>query len=208
LQPISVIVLAGGKSRRMGVNKALLKVDQNETLIARVLHNMQALSDDLIIVSNSPELYADLDARQVGDEFEEAGPLAGIHAGLLAAKYDWIFAVACDMPLVDHRLARYMVLLSKGHDAVVPQIGGDFEPLHALYKKTCRPAIEARLQAGQRRVVSFFSDVRVRYVEPREVAIFDPEGHSFFNANRPADWKRLQTFLKPAEKRRGGRKPR
>jgi molybdopterin-guanine dinucleotide biosynthesis protein A len=79
---ISVVVLAGGASRRMGTNKALLRVDEGETLIARVVSNMAALSDDLIVVSNTPELYADLPVRQVGDIYPGSGPLAGLHAGL------------------------------------------------------------------------------------------------------------------------------
>jgi molybdopterin-guanine dinucleotide biosynthesis protein A len=205
VQPISIIVLAGGESRRMGTNKALLKVGESETLIGRVIRNMRAVSDDIIVVSNTPDLYEDLGTRQAGDRFPGAGPLAGLHAGLQVAHNEWSFAVACDMPLVDHRLVRYMILLSHGHDAVVPRLDDEMEPLHALYSKACLAAIEARLQAGQRRVISFFPDVRVRLVESREVAIFDPDGQSFFNANTPEDWQRLQKLLKSKDRRRGSK---
>lgn len=195
MHPISVVVLAGGASRRMGTNKALLRVDQGETLIARVVSNMAALSDDLIVVSNTPELYADLPARQVGDIYAGRGPLAGLHAGLSAARRAWSFVVACDMPLVDRRLVRYMVLLTAGHQAVVPRADDQPEPLHALYNKAALPAIEQRLEAGDLRVISFYPAIQVRYVEPHEWAIFDSEGRSFANANTPEDWQRLRRLL-------------
>lgn len=180
----------------MGTNKALLRVNEEETLISRVVRNLRPLSDDLIVVSNSPDLYSDLGPRLASDQFPGAGPLAGLHAGLRAAARDWALVVACDMPLVDHRLVRYMILHSEGHDAVVPRHAGELEPLHALYSKRCLPFVEERLRAGQRRVVSFYGDVRVRYVETREIAIFDPEGRSFFNANTPEDWQRLHQLLR------------
>lgn len=186
----------------MGSNKALLTIDHGETLIARVVRNLQPLSDDLIVVSNTPELYADLGVRLAADLHAGKGPLAGVHAGLTAAQHTWSLAVACDMPLVDHRLVRYMVLLSQGYQAVVPRSGSNLEPLHALYSKSCLPAIEDRLKASDLRMISFYAAVQVRYVEPDEVAIFDPEGHSFANANTPEDWERLRRLLLKPQKRK------
>jgi len=195
VQAFSIIILAGGASQRMGVNKALLEITPGETLLARVVRNLQPLSQDVIIVSNSPDLYAHLGARQTSDQFLGAGPLAGLHAGLTAAEHEWSLVVACDMPLVDHRLVRYMVLLSEGHDAVVPRRGQEIEPLHALYSKACLPAISRQLESGGRRMISFFPAVRVRFVESREIAIFDLNGASFANANTPDDWNRLKPLL-------------
>jgi molybdopterin-guanine dinucleotide biosynthesis protein A len=203
VESISIVVLAGGQSQRMGSNKALLRIDDRETLIARVVNNLTPLSGDIIVVSNTPELYADLPVQQTGDQFPGAGPLAGLHAGLLAARHLWSLVVACDMPLVDHRLVRFMILLTQGHDLVVPRWNGELEPLHALVHRVCLPAIEARLAAGQRRVISFYPEVRLRVVEPHEVGIFDSEGRSFYNANTPEDWQRLLPLLK----KRGIRRP-
>ena len=202
MESISIVVLAGGQSQRMGSNKALLRIDDRETLIARVVNNLKPLSDDIVVVSNTPELYANLSVRQTGDQFPGAGPLAGLHAGLQVALHPWSLVVACDMPLVDHRLVRFMVLLTQGHDLVVPSWNEDLEPLHALVSRACLPAIETRLKAGQRRVISFYPDVRLRVVEPHEVGIFDPEGRSFFNANTPEDWQRLLPLLKKRGPRR------
>jgi len=195
MEPISVIVLAGGASQRMGTNKALLLVNQGETLVGRVVRNLSTLSDDLILVSNSPELYAGLPVQHTCDRYPGAGPLAGLHAGLLAARHEWAFVAACDMPLIDHRLVRYMLLVSASYQAVAPRVGQSIEPLHALYHRSCLPAIEARLERDQRRVISFYPDVRVRYVDQREVAIFDREGRSFANANTPEEWARLQGLI-------------
>lgn len=180
----------------MGMNKALLAIDATETLIGRVVNNLRPLSDDLIVVSNTPEAYANLGVRQASDRYANSGPLAGLQSGLLAAAHEWAFVVACDMPLVNHRLVRYMIVLSPGYDAVVPRLGEDPEPLHALYSRACLPAIEAQLSAQQRRVIAFYPAIRMRYVEAREIAVFDPAGRSFFNANTPEDWQRLQHLLR------------
>lgn len=195
MKTFSVVVLAGGASQRMGVNKALLPVSPQETLVGRVVANLRALAEDMVLVSNSPELYSGLPVRHAADEYPGAGPLAGLHAGLRAVRNRWAFVAACDMPLIDHRLVRYMALLTEGYDAVAPRVGQSIEPLHALYSRDCLPAIEARLQDGQRRVISFYPDVRVRFVDEREIAIFDREGRSFANANTPEDWERLRALL-------------
>lgn len=195
MEAISVIVLAGGASIRMGTNKALLPVSPSERLVDRVVANLRALSGDVVLVSNAPDLYAGLPVRHVRDAFQGAGPLAGLHAGLMAANHPWAFVAACDMPLVNLRLVRYMALARRGYDAVIPRIGAAVEPLHALYSRTCLPAIESRLQAGERRVISFYPDVRVRYLEDREIAVLDPDGRSFANANTPDDWSRLKALM-------------
>lgn len=195
MKTFSVVVLAGGASQRMGVNKALLPVSPQETLVGRVVANLRALAEDMVLVSNSPELYSGLPVRHAADEYHGAGPLAGLHAGLRAVRNRWAFVAACDMPLIDHRLVRYMALLTEGYDAVAPRVGQSIEPLHALYSRDCLPAIEARLKDGQRRVISFYPDVRVRFVDEREIAIFDREGRSFANANTPEDWERLRALL-------------
>lgn len=179
----------------MGVNKALLTLDDGRSLIAHVVQHLHPLSKDLLLVTNTPELYNDLDIRHTRDHFVGKGPLAGLHAGLLAARCEWALAVACDMPLVDHGLVRYMTVLSPGYDAVVPRRDGALEPLHALYSKGCLPAIEKRLAADDLRLISFYADVRIRYVAAAEIAIFDPQGRSFSNANTPEDWRQLKQLV-------------
>jgi hydrogenase maturation protease len=100
--------------------------------------------------------------------------------------------VACDMPLLNTPLLRYMIQLSPAFDVVIPRVGDETEPLHAVYSKACLQPIVDLIDRGKRRVVHFFDRVRVRYVEPREIEAFDPEHLSFFNINTPADLQRAQ----------------
>jgi molybdopterin-guanine dinucleotide biosynthesis protein A len=188
---LSGVILAGGKSRRMGRDKSQLTLD-GETLVARAVRVLGALSDDLVVVTNTQETYADLNARVTGDQIPGGGALSGIHAGLLAARYDAAAVVACDMPFLNLALLQHMALLSPGYDVVVPRWQGEVEPLHAVYSRNCIPAIEPVLRRGGGRIYDLYPHLAVRYLEPEEVARFDPDGLSFFNINSPEDWVRAQ----------------
>jgi len=206
MRVVSAIILAGGKSQRLGMDKALLEIE-GQPLIGWVLERMHRLSEDLIIVTNDPTPYAHLAARLVLDVYPGQGALIGLHAGLRAARHPLALAVACDMPFLDLNLLRYMILLGRGHDVVVPRVGGYPEPLHALYRvKRCLPAIERVLDGGQFKMTSFFPHVRVRYVEEHEVDIFDPEHLSFFNINTLEDWQRGQELARRLRRREAPRR--
>ncbi|MBC8447885.1 MAG: molybdenum cofactor guanylyltransferase [Chloroflexi bacterium] len=205
---ISGIVLAGGQSQRMGTDKALLQMD-GQPLIGWVLERLQQLSDDLIIVAKDTAPYTHLGARLVTDAYPGQGVLVGLHAGLKAARYPRALAVACDMPFLDLRLLRYMIVAGRGHDAVLPRIGGYPEPLHGLYRvKSCLPAIEQALDSGQFKMTSFLPSVQVRYVEEHEVGLFDPQHLSFFNVNTPEDWERGQKLARQLRRQRASRRKR
>jgi len=194
MSALSAIILAGGKSQRMGMDKALLELE-GRPLIGWVLGQLQRLSDDLIIVAKDAAPYAHLAARLVRDIYPSQGALVGLHAGLRAARHPLALTVACDMPFLNLRLLRYMIAVGRDHDAVVPRVGGYPEPLHALYRvKPCLPAIEHALSKGQLKMTSFFPYVRVRYVEEQEVELFDPEHLSFFNVNTLEDWQEGRTL--------------
>jgi molybdopterin-guanine dinucleotide biosynthesis protein A len=193
---VSVVVLAGGQSSRLGSNKALLEV-QGQPLVVRTAHKLMALSDDLIVVTNEPDLNEPLalPARLVPDEKPGQGALMGIYSGLKAARHAYMLAVACDMPFLSLPLLRYMLSLVDGLDVVIPQIDDLLEPLHAVYGKTCLPAMARLLERGQRQIIAFFHEVRVRRVESEEIDAYDPEHLSFLNVNTPADWARVQDLL-------------
>ncbi len=186
--PLSGVVLAGGKSARLGRDKALLELE-GRTLVARTLDALAQLTDDLIVVTNIvPRLFPP-PARVVTDRYVGAGVLAGMHAGLLAARGELAIVVACDMPFLDLDLLRRMVTLAHEADVVVPR-WTDVEPLHAIYRPAaCLGPIERALVRGERRIVSFYHQVRVRYVERAEITRFDPQGLSFFNVNTAKDWE-------------------
>ena len=187
---VSAITLAGGQSRRMGRDKALIDY-QGKPIIAHVIETLRALSDDVIVVSNRSEIYSRFGARVVADYEPPCGPLGGIAAGLAAAQHDLVVVVACDMPFLNIELLRKLIDAAEGVDAAVPKTGEEFEPLHAVYRRTCYTPIVRRIEQGDRRVISFFEDVRVRAVPEAEWRAFDPEGRSLINLNTPDDLEQL-----------------
>lgn len=193
---VSAIVLAGGQSKRLGRNKALLEVE-GQPLVSRTIQKLAALSDDLLVVTSDPARYAPLGlpARLVSDERPGMGSLMGIYSGLRVARHTHALAVACDMPFLNLPLLRYMMPLADGHDVVIPRLGGFFEPLHAIYGKSCLPFMAGLLEQGRRQIIAFFDHVRVRYVEEDEIEKFDPHHLSFVNVNTPGDWERVQELL-------------
>ena len=193
---VSAVILAGGQSRRLGIDKSLLELD-GESLLERTVHKLHALSDDIVVVTNSPENYKHLalEARFVPDEQPGAGALMGIYSGLKAADHDSALVVACDMPFLNVPLLRYMVPEIASHDVVVPRLGEFLEPLHAVYSKRCLPFMAALLAEGRRQIIAFFDDVDAYYVEDSVIARFDPYHLSFLNVNFPDDWQRALQAL-------------
>jgi molybdenum cofactor guanylyltransferase len=187
---VSAIVLAGGQSRRMGRDKALIDY-RGQPIIAHVIDMLRALANDIVVVSNRSDIYGSLGARVVPDYDPPCGPLGGIAAGLQAIKFDLAIVVACDMPFLNVALLRWLIGLAEGYDAVVPQTGAEFEPLHAIYRRECRGPIVQCLERGERRVISFFADVRLRPVPEFEWRALDPEGRSLLNLNTPDDLNQL-----------------
>ena len=203
-ESLTGLVLAGGKSRRMGRNKAFLELD-GRPLIVHVVERMARVCAEVLIVTADASPYADLGVPVVEDRFRGVGVLGGLHAGLEAATHDLALAVGCDMPFLNPDLLRAFAGWAEGFDVAVlrhgpspPQSppegqGGLYiEPLHAAYRRTCLPAMEAAIVARERRIISFFPQVRVRYVTLEDVAPFDPGLGSFRNVNTPEEWEALQ----------------
>lgn len=180
----------------MGRDKSLLAVD-GEPLVFRTVRTLGGLSDDLIIVANDVERYRPLalPARFVPDERPGVGALMGIYSGLREAHHPQALIVACDMPLLNPPLLHYMLTQSDGYDVVIPRVAGLLEPLHAIYGKSCLPFIRELLDKGQRKIIAFFNEVRVRHIEEAEIDEFDPEHLSFVNVNRLEDWETVQRLL-------------
>jgi molybdopterin-guanine dinucleotide biosynthesis protein A len=192
---VSGIVLAGGQSSRLGTDKSFINVN-GRPLIEQIVVKLARLSDDVTIVTNSPEKYDHLAARLAGDIYPGKGALGGIYSGLRAAANAYSLVVACDMPFLDLNLLRYMILLARGHDVVIPRIGGLPEPLHAIYSRSCLEPIDRLLARGRLKIIDFFSEVRVRYVEEDEVDIFDPQHLSFFNVNTLSDLEKVKKLVR------------
>lgn len=186
-EPVTPIVLAGGAGTRLGgVNKALVEVG-GRRVIDRLLEALRPLGAEIVLVNNDGSLAGLPGTRVVTDVEPGAGALMGLYSGLRAVRTPLATVTACDMPFVSTAVLRALIALAPGYDAVVPLVDDRPEPLHAVYRTTCLPAIEVALAAGRKRLIAFFDDVRVRYVPQVALRAWDPDGRSFLNINRPED---------------------
>jgi molybdopterin-guanine dinucleotide biosynthesis protein A len=200
LPPASAVVLAGGRSARLGQDKALLSLRDGRPLIAHVIARLAPLVVEVVVVATDGERLGPLAARVVPDAFPDGGALGGIYTGLAAAGQEHSLVVACDMPLLSLALLRHLLAQPRDFDVLLPRLAdGQVEPLHAVYSKACLEPIRRQLAAGRRRIVSFLGDVRVRYVEEAELRRLDPRLQSFFNVNTPADLAELPQLLQDGE---------
>jgi FdhD protein len=184
-------ILSGGRSQRMGSDKALLPY-RGGRFIEAIYRGMAELFDDVIVACPAPEAYAFLPGRRVPDLFPGVGALAGIHSALSHSMTDRVFVVGCDMPHLNGELVRHLCSVGDDVDVVVPEGGNGPEPLHAVYRKTALPAIEAALRSGERELVSFYGNVRVRRVPRETVERIDPGLSAFRNINTAEDYYRLR----------------
>jgi molybdenum cofactor guanylyltransferase len=193
--PLGAAVLAGGQSRRMGTDKALLPlVAGGPPMLAVVLDRLSAVADETIVVADDRPRYAALGARVVPDLSRHVGALGGIQAAIAWSAHEYCLVVACDMPFLSLPLLRRMAAEPRDYDVLVPLIPGEsrqrndglvYQTLHAIYSKRCLPFIETRIAEGRKQVVGFFDDVRVRTLDVAEISRWDPHLRSFFNANTP-----------------------
>ena len=203
---VSGVVLAGGQSKRIGANKAFLDVG-GRPIIERVLEQMSLVAQEVFLVANALDEYAHLDYPIVPDVFPGKGALGGVYSGLKAARNPQVLVVGCDMPFLSAALLRYMILLTPGYDIVAPRTEKGIEPLHALYAKACLPTMERMLQHNDLKIVAFYSQFRVRYVEQSEVEVLDPRHLSFFNVNTLDDleWARGMAIEVDASRKQKGK---
>jgi molybdopterin-guanine dinucleotide biosynthesis protein A len=190
--PVAGVVLAGGGSRRLGRDKALLTVG-GETLLARAVRVLAQVTQDLLVVGPVFRSSA-VAASVVPDVRPGLGPLGGIYSALLATSAPYVLVVACDMPFLQPDLLRHLLSLRAGYDVVLPWADGRGQHLHAVYAASCRDIIGRHLDGHDLRVDSFFDEVCVRRVEPDELRRFDPQLRSFYNVNTQEDWALAQTL--------------
>jgi len=189
------IVLAGGRSTRLGKGKARELVG-GESLLQRVLSSLASFSNEIILVTAQGQdevmdsSYSQL--KKIHDLLPDEGSLGGIYSGLTVSTSFHNLLVGCDMPFLNVPLLRYLLELSPTFDAVVPKIGDNLEPLHAIYSKNCIDPIRHLLERGEHKVNSLFPQVKVRYVEGEELNRFDPQHMSFFNVNTQEDLDRAR----------------
>ncbi len=182
--------MAGGKSSRLGREKALERIG-NKRVIERVVDSLSPISQEILIVTSKEQLDiiapVNLKARIVIDIYPGKAAFGGIYTGLANASTPYGLVVACDMPFLNGALLRYLVQIMPGFDIVIPRVGGKIEPLHAIYSKDCLVIIKRLLDGGVLQPLQILDLVRTRYVAQEEVDKFDPAHLSFFNINTQQD---------------------
>jgi molybdopterin-guanine dinucleotide biosynthesis protein A len=185
----SLVIQAGGESRRMGKDKALLPF-LGQPLILRPLNRLAGLANEVLVTSNHLESYRFLGLTPIPDRLPGCGALGGLFTALSAARYPYVAVAACDMPFASLEIFAFELILLQetGADAVIPRSETGVEPFHAVYRReTCLPYVQSSLEAGKRRVDAWFSEVHIRYLEPEEILPYDPNQLAFLNINTPEE---------------------
>ena len=193
---VTGVLLAGGKSRRMGEDKRFLVMGE-QTLLERGLGVLSSIFQEVLVViaQDSPPLG--VDARVVRDLVPDCGSLGGLYTGLTQAATPHIFVVACDMPFLDSAVISQFTSRRTTADIVMAKLAARLHPMHALYGKGCLPAMEQMILARQLKIQEMVShaSLRVRYVTEADLLIIDPSWRSFHNVNTPADLEVARSLL-------------
>jgi molybdopterin-guanine dinucleotide biosynthesis protein A len=187
----SAVILAGGKSSRMGFDKQFLQIE-NRYLLRLHGEVLGRAFGQLIVVTNTPELYRDTPFTVVSDEIRGGGPLSGIHIGLKTATSRYVYLLACDMPYVNLDYVGYMKHRLQGSVAAacVTRFGGWIEPFNAFYSRDLVPAIEDFLASGRKSLFQFLSSRSTLYISEHEARRFSPDWEMFLNLNTREDFER------------------
>ena len=191
---ISLVIQAGGQSRRMGEDKAL-KLFLGRPLIQRVVERLSPIADEVFVTTNNPGKYGFLGLRLVPDMLPGLGTLGGLYTALASASSSIVAVVACDMPFAsaDLLVQAARILVQEDVDLVIPRTMKGLEPLHAVYRRdTCLPVVHSAVESNQLKVVDWFPRVRVREQTPQEVARIDPSGLTFWNLNTLEEFTRAE----------------
>jgi molybdenum cofactor guanylyltransferase len=183
------VIVAGGRSRRMGEDKAS-KSFVGEPLLTRLVRRLAPVVDELLVIGPASLESLAPDARVLGDLVSDAGPLGGLYTALHATECEHLFLMACDMPFVEPQLVRAMlaVAASAPADAVAMCVGRRLQPLHAVYPRACLPTVERHLASDDRSLHNLFRELSVITMDDVVVRRNDPHGLSTMNVNTPSDW--------------------
>ncbi|MEJ2638495.1 MAG: molybdenum cofactor guanylyltransferase [Desulfosarcinaceae bacterium] len=190
------VILSGGLNSRMaGRNKAFLEVG-GKSILDRLLIRLRPLFEEILLVTRQPHLYTDFPVRIVEDIYRDRSSLTGIHAALVNARAEYGFVVPCDTPFLNPAVIRLLLDAAEPRwGAVVPLLGEHYEPLCAIYSKSCLPVIEAMLDRGDYKIVHLFDQIRVTFISADRIKRVDPELLSFFNVNTPAAYRGCQQLI-------------
>lgn len=176
--------MAGGKSSRMKFNKAFAEVG-GKPVIQIIIDKLQPLFQEIIIISNEPQLFTSFGLPIFQDIYPYLGPVGGIHSALVNASYDRMFILGCDMPFMNMKLIEYMLSNISTYDSVVPEIDSYLQPLAAVYNRSCLPVFTECVEHDKLKLVRIFSELNTLVLNEDELQKFGNVREMFFNVNDP-----------------------
>ncbi len=176
------IILAGGKSIRMGRNKAFIEI-AGTPIIQRIQTLFERLFDEIIIVTDQKEAFSNFRAKIYPDLIPNQGALGGLYTGLFFSSFAFSFCVACDMPFLKESVIKYLMKNIEHSDVVVPKTIDGLQPLHAIYSKNCLGPITNIIALNKYRIVDFYPMVKIKMIDEQEFLSLDPMRESFINVN-------------------------
>jgi molybdopterin-guanine dinucleotide biosynthesis protein A len=184
---ISALVLAGGHSRRMGQDKALL-IFEGEYLIQRIVRQLKPLFDEILVITGETKRHEELlDVPVLADVIMQKGPLGGLYTGLKICRHDWAFVIACDMPFVQPKIIERLINERGEAPIVAFEIGIYRTHMLALYHNSCLPEIKKRIISNELSLYGLFTALPVKLISEQEARRVDSELSSFVNWNRSED---------------------
>jgi molybdopterin-guanine dinucleotide biosynthesis protein A len=195
---ISLVIQAGGQSRRMGEDKAL-KLFLGRPLIQWMVDRLTGIADEVLVTTNNPEKYTFLGLPLFADLFPGVGPLGGLFTALGSATSPTVAVVACDMPFASAALLEHSakMLIKEDMDIVIPRTRDGLEPFHAIYRSDiCLPVIRSAIETNKLKVTDWFDMVRVRELTPEEVTAVEPSGLTFWNLNTIEEFNHAENLYR------------
>jgi molybdopterin-guanine dinucleotide biosynthesis protein A len=187
---ITGVILVGGKSRRMGQDKAFLELD-GKPLVERLLQVFKECFSRILLVGDHGERFSAYDVLVVADIYPGSS-LGGLYSGLYHATGSHVFVVSCDMVYPNPAVIRLICSLKEDYDAVIPLLSHGYEPLCALYSKSCLPAMKEQLESGNHRIFDFYPQLNIRAVPYEELAIFGTGDSAFLSVNTPEEFEAVK----------------
>lgn len=188
---ITGVVLVGGKSRRMGTDKAFLELS-GQPLFERTLGLFREQFDRILLVGDRPERFAGYGLPVIPDHFPGSS-LGGLYTGLLEAASPYIFVASCDLAFPSAPVLAALCDLRQGCDAAVPETARGFEPLFALYAKSCLGPMRKQLERGEYCAYAYYPQIQVRHLRAPDLARLDPAGTAFVNLNTPEQFRNISS---------------
>jgi molybdopterin-guanine dinucleotide biosynthesis protein A len=180
------VILSGGKSTRMGENKAFIEIE-GIPIIHRIHTLFEKLFKEIIIVTDQKGRFSNINAKIYSDLFPNKGVLGGIYTGLFFSTFQYAFCVACDMPFLKESIIKFLMKKIKGYEVVVPKTKDGLQPLHAIYSKNCLEPIKKIIEQDKYKVIDLYPMVKVKIVKEDEFSYLDPMNESFINVNTPEE---------------------